>query len=754
VALATLALYPLPNTAGNSITHQNNYAYSSNSITNSDKYDVRADGNLSESTRTFVRFSRQQDVRLAPGNMPDPIGGGRNTTDHYAQAVADLTHVFSPSLVGDIQTSFTRGLAIQYGTSLGYNLASLGLPASYVNQVNPQFPVFNINDITGTGYVNGPNGGDSIAQLQPRNVYATKGSLSYLRGKHSIKIGGDWRILDFNEGQNSNASGTFVFNRGYTQGPNASQASTTSGYGLASFLLGAPASGSVNLINPISTRGLYYAAFIQDDWKVTSRLTLNMGVRWDVAIGDREKYNRIAYFDPNATSPLASAANLPGLKGQLVWLGQGNPKNQQETDWKNFGPRFGLAFKLSDRTVLRGGYGIFFLPKTVQANGAGAIEAVRTSTMVASLDGGITPYNTIGNPFPQGLLPTLNDRDPLANVGSSIATSQNPFRNAYSQMWNGGFERDMGWGIVLSSYYWGSKTTRLLVSWNLNQLPDQYMALGSHLSDQVANPFYGIVNSGIFTSKTISRQQSLLPFPQYTAISQVYVPAGNSTYEAGTIQAEKRLSANLTFLTNYTRSKAIDDVRTPYDTYNRRLEKSLSTFDTPNIFRFSGVYNIPFGRNRMHGKDTNYFVNAILGNWDISGIITVQSGQPIAISTAGRVARNNGQSAALDDKSIYKWFNTSNFTVAPAYTYGNVGPVLPDVRTDGTRNLDMVLVKNFSVSVFDRKITTEFRSEFYNIFNHAQFASPNATVTSQSFGVITAQANNPRDIQFGLKVAF
>jgi hypothetical protein len=683
--------------------------------------------------------------------MPLPIGGGRNTNDHYTQAVADLTHVFSPRIVGDLQTSLTRAFALQFGTSLGFNLSSLNLPGSYVAAVSPQFPAFNISDITGTAYVNGPNGGDDIAQIQPRNVFATKGSISDQIGKHSVKFGGDWRILDFNEGQNTTASGSFAFNRGFTQGPNPSQASATSGYGVASFLLGDAASGSVNLVNPISTRGLYYAAFIQDDWKVTDRLTLNLGLRWDVAIGDREKYNRIAYFDPNLTSALAGPANLPNLKGQLVWLGQGNPEDQQATDWTDFGPRFGFAYKVDSKTVVRGGYGIFFLPKTVQANGAGAIEAVRTTSMVASNDNGITPANTINNPFPQGLLPTLNDRNPLANVGSSISTAEHPFKNAYSQLWNVGFERDMGWGIVVTGYYWGQKSTRLLETWNLNQVPDQYLALGSHLNDQVPNPFYGVITSGALTGATISRQQSLLPFPQYTQVTETYTPAGNSTYEAGTIQAEKRLSSTLTFLTNYTRSKAIDDVRTPIDIYNRRLEKSLSTFDTPNLFRLSGVYSIPFGRDRAHGKDVNRFVNAFIGDWDLDGILTIQSGLPVSVS---RTAVNNGQSAYLSNPTISRWFNTSVFSVAPAFTYGNVGPVLPDVFTDGTKNVDVVLVKNFSVDVRDRKITAQFRSEFYNLFNHPLFAAPNGSVTSQSFGVITSQANNPRDIQFGLKVVF
>jgi hypothetical protein len=412
---------------------------------------------------------------------------------------------------------------------------------------------------------------------------------------------------------------------------------------------------------------------------------------------------------------------------------------------------------LDNKSVIRGGYGIFFLPKTVQANGAGAVEAVRQTTMVATLDNGITPANTINNPFPNGLLPALNDRNPLANVGSSISTSEHPFKNAYSQLWNFGFERELGWELVINAYYWGQKSTRLLETWNLNQVPDQYLALGSHLNDQVRNPFYGVVTSGALTGPTISRQQSLLPFPQYTQVTEVYTPAGNSTYEAGTIQLEKRLSPSLTFLTNYTRSKSIDDVRTPMDIYNRRLEKALSTFDTPNIFRFSGVYNLPFGHDRAHGKDANWFVAAVLGDWDLDGIVTVQSGLPVSISrtsvNSGQ-AVSNGHSAALSNPAISKWFDTGAFSLSPAFTYGNVGPVLPDVFSDGTRNVDMVLVKNFGFHIVDRKITAQFRSEFYNVFNHPLFAAPNGNITSQSFGVVSSQAKNPRDIQFGLKLLF
>ena len=396
---------------------------------------MRTDADFTDNTRMFLRVSRQVDVRQVPGTLPLPAGGGRNTTDHYSQAVTGLTHVFSPTVVGTLQTSFTRALAFQYGSSLGFDLSKLNLPSSFVSSVTPVFPVFNISDITGTA-----NGGDSFTQYQPRNVWSTNGSILWQHGKHSLKFGADWRVLDFNEGQNSSASGTFSSTRAFTQGPNAAQASATSGYGLASFLLGDVSSGSITAIEPISTQGLYYAVYVQDDWKVSSRLTLNLGLRWDVGIGDREKYNRLAYFDPTIPNPLGPPAGLPNLAGELQWVGQQNSRDQQQTDFRNFGPRIGFAYSVDSKTVLRGGYGIFFLPRNVQGNGDGAVEAVRTTTMVGSLDNNITPYNTLSNPYPQGILPrsTIGIHSPTSAPASprrsmvSATATRNPGVSAFS----------------------------------------------------------------------------------------------------------------------------------------------------------------------------------------------------------------------------------------------------------------------------------------------------------------------------------
>ena len=202
VALAALNLYPQPNTAGTPITNQNNYIYSANSVTNGNKYDLRTDANFTDNTRMFVRVSRQQDVRSVPGNMPLPIGGGRNTTDTYTQAVTDLTHVFSPRTVADINFSFTRALAAQFGASQGFNLATLNLPASYVSRSIRSSP-----SSTSATLPAHRNGSDTVAQYQPRNVFSTLASVSYQWRKHSFKFGADWRLLHFNEGANNQPSG-------------------------------------------------------------------------------------------------------------------------------------------------------------------------------------------------------------------------------------------------------------------------------------------------------------------------------------------------------------------------------------------------------------------------------------------------------------------------------------------------------------------------------------------------------------------
>lgn len=751
-------MYPLPNrTPTNSLTNQNNYIYAAKQIYNDDKYDVRTDFNLGDKTRMFARFSRQQDLRVNQGDMPAPAGGGRNVTDHYTQAVVDINRTLTPKILADLDFSFGRALGVQYGRSFGFDLTQIGWPTGLVSQVSPQFPVFNETDITGTS-----NGGDAIVNHQPRNVYSTLGAVYMNLGAHSLKFGGDVRNIHFNEGQNSTPDGNFTFNRAFTQGPNAAQASATSGFSLASFMLGYPASGSIIQLARVSTQGYYFAAWIQDDWRINQQLTVNVGLRWEIDTGDYEKYNRLAYFQPNAPSPLAALAGLPNLKGDLGWIGQGNPSHQQATDFTGIGPRLGIAYSLNNKTVIRGGAGIFYHPKIVEGTNAGTVEALRTTSYTTSTDGyDLNGASPISNPFPQGILPTANDRNPDANVGQTITAPVYDFVNGYSTIYSFGIQRELPKGLVLDVHYWGNKGTHLLNTYNIDQLPDPDLFLGGQLGTKVNNPFYGLISTGNLSGSQISLQQSLLPYPQYTAITQAYAPQASSTYNAVSIEVNKRVSKTLTLLANYTFSKALDDDHTPLDNYNRRMDKSYSSFYIPQMTHISFVWALPYGHDRQFGTTTPKLVNALLGSWSLSGIFNLQSGIPLQVS---RPAVMSGD-PKLSHPTPQEWFNTSVFSPAPAYptmtngiavysNYGNVPYYLRDVRSSGMKNTDAVLSKNWMFGFKDHPVTMTFRAEAYNLFNTVQFGQPNNSVTSSSFGVVTSTLNNPRDLQFAVKFSF
>jgi hypothetical protein len=741
-------LFPEPNQPGNALG-QNNYVRSAGSTINTDKWDARVDHAFGQNTRMFGRYSQQKDVRLVPGPLPAPVGGGRNTTDTYHQAMADLTRVFGPTWLATAQFSFSRALATQFGLSRGFDFSSLGFPANINAIAVDQAPSATITDIP-AGI---SNVADSFTQYQPRNVWAMRGGVVNSRGSHNLKYGIDYRILDFNEGQNTAPAGSYTFTRAYTQGPIANVTSPIGGHGFADFLLGTPASGAFRQLSPISTQGLYTALYFQDDWRVSKKLTLNLGLRWDLQRGSREKWGRIAAFDPSAPSPIARAANLPNLRGALRWVNADNGRNQQDTPLTDFAPRIGLAYRITDKVVVRSGYGLFYVPRNIQGNGQGAITAFRDTPMVTSNDNNITPLNRLSNPFPQGVLPTLNDRDPGANIGAQIQAPFYENRSGYTQLWSFAVQWEIPGSVVMQAMYWGNKGTNLLAATqNINQLPNEYLALGNSLNDQVTNPFFGVIAAGALSGRTVSRRQLLLPYPQYSGdngVQRVLAPFGNSSYNGATLQGERRLGQSITFLLGYTWSKAVDDLNAPIDVYNRRITRALSAFDTPHQFIGSWVYELPVGRGRR--MDLGGPGNTILGGWNLSGIVRVQSGQPVAITAP---ALNNGQSGAIDNPTISRWFDTSVFRAAAPFTFGNIGPRSPDIRTDFTRNVDLVVAKKFPFSIADHVIEPQFRAECYNLFNTPQFAAPNGAVTSQQFGTVTRQANTSRQFQFGLKVSF
>lgn len=745
VALAILSFYPQPNLPGDVGTGANNYIFAGRDSFDINKYSGRIDHNFTANNRIFGRHSYQRSFRLTPPILEGVAGGGRSQDDRYYNTVIEDTHTFSPTLTAQLRVAFNREFPVQLGRSSGFDLTQLKLPASYVAIAEDFFPIVNISDLSSLSP-------DPIINAQPRDTYALIGSANKLVGKHSLKFGFDFRVFRFHALQNTNPSGTFNFNRVFTQGPNPLQASSDAGFGLASFLLGVGSGGSINHIGGISLQRLYHAYYMQDDWKVTPKLTLNLGLRYDITTGQTERYDRLAALNLDAPSPLASRVNLP-LKGALEFLGvNGNPRNALDTDKNNFGPRVGVAYQLSDKLAVRAGYGVFYVPMNTFATGVLGFSS--NTPWVNSIDN-LTPANFLSNPYPQGFNLPKGDRDPLTNIGFAIDGNIRDEPVGYAQLWSLSLQRQFGSSFLVDAAYWGNKGTKLQYGegFEENYLPSQFLALGTALNEQVPNPFFGIIPTGPLSGPMVARRQLLLRFPQYTSVRRRFPMAGSSIYHGLSLKAEKRLSEGLSFLVAYNWQKQLEDSSDQtggigiVNMENRRAERALSDFDIAHRFVASYIYELPFGRGKALGRNLHPALNVLAGGWLFSGIVTVQSGFPLGISRPS-IYREN-RSARLDDPTIDRWFDTSLFAPAPPFTFGNVGPVLPDVRLDRTENFDFTLAKNF---FFTERFRLQFRAEFFNAFNHPQFAAPNNNVTSTTFGRIAAQANSPREMQFALKL--
>jgi hypothetical protein len=375
---------------------------------------------------------------------------------------------------------------------------------------------------------------------------------------------------------------------------------------------------------------------------------------------------------------------------------------------------------------------------------------------VATVDS-LNVENYLRDPFPRGFNLPRADRDPATNVGFGIDGYIGSEPVGYAQQWNFSVQRQLASDILVDASYWGNKGTKLAYGsgFQENYLPQQYLELGARLNDRVTNPFFGLIPSGSLSGTTVTRRQLLLQFPQYTSVLRTSPSAASSIYHAFTLKVEKRATRDFSLLGSYTLSKIIGDssgrlggggVSGIQNMENRRAERHLLSIDVPQRLVAGFVYDLPVGRGRRAGGGMHPALNAIAGGWRLSSITTFQSGFPIDIS---RPSVNNGRSAKLDSPNIQRWYDTSVFAPAPPFTFGNVGPTLPDVRMDGVRNLDLTIAKDFR---FRERYRLQFRTDFFNTTNTPQFGEPVGNVTSAAFGQITTQANEPRQIQFALKL--
>lgn len=778
-AAAKLAniLMAAPNVPGARFTNINNFAANASVAPDSDQFNTRVDYNMSGKQRIFGRYSWWDSGTPAM----DPYHNGTFTLQinpdfrKTNQWMVEDVYTVSPTFVVDVRYSLIKFDYNRVPPTLGVDLTTFGFSSAFNSQIPPGFrhiPNFTIQGM------NALSGGGPIAQNE--KTHQLSANATRIHGRHTLKFGTDLRLYVLGYSQSNDPSGTFNYTAQFTA---RDPFNPSGGYGFASFMLGYTASASLNTPAYLNERKHYTAFYIQDDFRATSRLTLNLGLRWDKNFPITENEDRLSVFQQDSPHPLAQKTGLP-LKGILALV---KSPDHPSRGWvepfnKQFAPRFGFAYNVMRKTVLRGGYGVFFLPTNI-ARRENLVEATATgnSAFLGTLDAGRTPYRVLSNPFPDGISQPIG-RDPNLNntlAGQVFNTILNSAENAYTQQWNFNIQRDLGGTSLIEVGYVGLRGTRLPFYYNpINALTADNLKLGSALAQQVTNPFFGMISRGVLSTPTVTRGQLLRPFPQFDAISDRGFFAGKSVYHSMQMKFQKRFPMGAGMLVSYTASKLITDTESQtlwleptagvQDPHNLRAERSLSSQDVPQRLVVSGNLDLPFGRGKRFLGTASGVGGKLVSGWVVNGIYTGQKGTPIFVSTAvnltgnlagvgsGERPNSTGKTANIDgaaQQRLNRWFDISQFTLPPAFTFGNVARTLPDVRGHGINNLDFSLFKNTAFGPNER-MNLQFRAEFYNLFNRVQFDLPATALGSPQFGIVTNQVNDPRLLQFALKLMF
>jgi Carboxypeptidase regulatory-like domain len=826
VAQKMLQLYPEPNTPQQGI--YSNWFGSGPSLTYNDQYDIKVDHRFNEKNLVSVKYSYQYSHSKGLDcfkNFTDPCQGGPGWTNAHLFAIND-THTFSPTLLLNVTLGFTRGVwHIDAYNPHGVNdpLGTLGFPSYLQSNGFKGVPAIYVNTYAnngGTSTGTDPYGNYRLGQ----DTGQLTATLDKVHGQHELKFGFDGRIHQMNYIQTNAPVGIFSFDEGGSAAcpgvndPNYGQTGIAwcGGDSFASFLMGTMNGNSYYEIQfRPATENFQYGFFGQDNWKVTPKLTLNLGLRYDVTLPRTDRYNRQNWFDPTVTSPLGGGSlsypdpvsgqtdTLP-LQGGEVFVTP-NQRTNYVTDWHDFQPRIGFAFQFVPKMVLRGGYGIYYGQSRsgvtgVVPYGSQGFNQYTNVINTYQSDGAI-PYLHLSNPYPNGLTqPAGNSLGLLNDVGYG---ANGPLRTAsanmtpYDQSWSLGVERELRGNLVINAEYIGKKGTHLPFSgsnyidhlgpWvegipaqgpDPNQPTCQVMSIAC-LNTYINNPLASVItdpNSSL-SSPTVQYTQLLIPYPQFTGVSIEPRLIGASIYHGLQLSAEKRYSNGLQFLVTYVYSKSIDNssqaddnvtwlgsFTSLQDPNKPWLERSLSTFDIPHVLQASYTYDLPFGRNRALLGNMPRWAEAVIGGWKTNGIWRIADGRPLAftladgnpIPTYGAMRPNISGTPARNHGSdwVDNYFaDNTIFSRPPDFTLGNAPRALGSIRSPWSWTTNLSIVKQFPVR---EEMFVEVRLEARNAFNHPVFGTPDTTVDDTgNFGKIFSQSGNgPREMQLAVKFNF
>ena len=789
--VATKILSYYPKATGSGLT--NNLKVSGTLPGHSNEYNIRVDHNFNPNMNAYFRYSYKEEFKTgAPDNWgSDPAGPGNARPNNRWGMWAGLTKVFSPTFT----LNATAGVQLWHETSdnqsFGFDPAgTLGLP-SYVTQNSPLFPIVNVGGQSSLGP--GTNNQQAVTNHGPVGTIST--DFIKILARHTLSFG--FTGVEQVDSQHNYYQTTLSFNGGFTSGPDPSKGSgVTSGNGLAEMLLGVMDSGQVGTVyNPLVSNHLF-GEYLQDDWKPTNRLTLNLGVRYEIQTPDTYRHDVASIFNPNVVNPISSLAGGT-YKGALQFLGPNN-RYAYDMNLHNVAPRLGFSYQPTTRGVVHGGYGIFY-PQSVTCCWPGDSDGFAAQTFVnASLDGGITPNPNISVASPWGgnyAQITGNKNGSLQQVGNGLGSVFRQRPSPYVQQWMLGIQYALTPNDQLDVNYIGNRGIHMVGGHQYNQLDPTYLAQGgNYLQAQASNPIGAALaqletggtmaaSSCNLDKATVPNGQLLSPYPQFcnAAVSQTNAPVGDSYYNALQATYNHRISKGLTALVSYTYSKFLDNVEGnnawsyngpgnwgngAANNYNMAAEKSVDAGDIPQALVASYTYQLPVGRGKSVGHGMGRVADSIVGGWEVSGIATFRKGIPIGIfgndynSWGGDPRPDVIGNVKAQHQTLHEWFNTGAFKFADYGTFGTAPRYFSNMRGPGFQDWDTTIEKNW---VFKDRMRAQFRFETFNTFNHPNFYAPNAGATAwqgcdpnasstcgSSFGQVTA-AFPARSIQWAGK---
>jgi hypothetical protein len=758
VARKIAGYLPAPNTTGG----LNYMGLIGEKILDPDAFVVKGDHSFNDRQKITMSLNTTNIPRLRIDSaLPDPLAPGLDQVIKGYTARLSYDYVIRPNLLNQLS------LGYNLFNHRAYNVTQRVVPGDWPAAVGltgvpgTSFPVINFTD----GYASFSTTGGTADDEQ---VYALRDSVSWFHGKHSLKFGTELRSTRPSIRSSSNNNGTFSFNSLSTALP--LQAAST-GNGFASFLLGQVYSATQNFPSSRHPRRPYAGFYVQDDYKVTRRLTLNLGFRYEFTKATTDSADMASAIYPGVPNPGAG-----GRPGALVFAGTGpgriGRRSFVDTDWSGIGPRFGMAFQADRKTVIRAGYGVYYSNNYLTYGNAGF--AVTASFQ--SLDTGLTPAFVLANGFPQNFRQTAAIDPTFLNGRDASIVEQGSAAMPRTQNWSFSIQRELSANMVLELTYRGTRGTRQTAVQlvNLNQVDPKYLSLGSVLQQNVTSPAAAAAGIQVpYPGFTGTVAQALRPFPQYLNVTSVAAKAGNSAYNGATVSLRKRFSIGLSFEANYTWSKAMGytEYNAPsngtdvlgLDNYNRGLEYGLLPYDSPHQFLATWSYALPFGPDRR--MLTHGWLSKVLGDWNVSGVHRYQSGTPLRVTMTNtlpifnRIQRPDivsGQGLTTDlsngDFNPYadRHINGSAFATPRPFTLGNAAPSYGGLRTFAVLGEDFSVIKGIRIS---ERFRLETYGQFFNAFNRHRFAQFETNYSSANFG--RAQSVSlPRYIQLGLRVRF